>query len=256
MIKTRTKLYLSFIAVLIAATVAVYYTGTTLGDTEQPIESAFISSDVLVQAPKLVSSEVPKLESNPEDSLLYGVEKWNVTGRGLSYSELEARYQKLYTFTYSYIIKEEIKHTVIPQGTPEIYGEELGLSFDKDVNAMISILRRYEGAQLNESQLERYVSIGSKIACEYCCSARTLVLLDGTRACGCAHSYAMRGLAKYLILNHPDEYSDEEILEELSRWKTLFFPKQSIQKVLTNYAATSQIDPSILLDMPDMVGSC
>ncbi|MEE8400825.1 MAG: hypothetical protein V3R86_01550, partial [Candidatus Hydrothermarchaeaceae archaeon] len=85
---------------------------------------------------------------------------------------------------------------------------------------------------------------------------RTLVLPDGTRACGCAHSYAMRGLSKYLILNHPGEYSDEEILEELSRWKTLFFPKQSIQKVLTNYAATSQIDPSILLDMPDMVGSC
>ncbi|MEE8401107.1 MAG: hypothetical protein V3R86_03025 [Candidatus Hydrothermarchaeaceae archaeon] len=235
---------------------AIYYTGTTLGDTEQPMESEFISSDVLVQAPKPGSSEVPKLESNPEDSLLYGIEKWNVTGRGLSYSELEARYQKLYTFTYPYIIKEEIKNTVIPQGTPEMYGAELSVSFDKDVNAMISILRRYEGAQLNKSQLERYVSIGSKIACEYCCSARTLVLPDGTRACGCAHSYAMRGLAKYLILNHPGEYSDEEILEELSRWKTLFFPKQSIQKVLTNYAATSQIDPSILLDMPDMVGSC
>ena len=34
----------------------------------------------------------------------------------------------------------------------------------------------------------------------------------------------MRGLAKYLIKNHPKEFSDDEILGELGKWKVLFFP--------------------------------
>jgi len=40
----------------------------------------------------------------------------------------------------------------------------------------------------------------------------------------------MRGLAKYLIKNHNSEYSDDEILEELGKWKTLFFPAQITKK--------------------------
>ena len=34
----------------------------------------------------------------------------------------------------------------------------------------------------------------------------------------------MRGLAKYLITNHPNEFTDDQILEELGKWKILFFP--------------------------------
>jgi hypothetical protein len=33
----------------------------------------------------------------------------------------------------------------------------------------------------------------------------------------------MRGLTKYLIKYHP-EMSDEEIFEEIAKWKVLFFP--------------------------------
>ena len=55
------------------------------------------------------------------------------------------------------------------------------------------------------------------------CGAKTLVFSNGERACGCAHSYAMRGLAKYLLTKHP-EMSDTEILNELGKWKVLFFP--------------------------------
>ena len=47
---------------------------------------------------------------------------------------------------------------------------------------------------------------------------------NGQAACGCAHSYAMRGLTKYLILNHGDELTDDQILEEVGKWKVLFFP--------------------------------
>ena len=34
----------------------------------------------------------------------------------------------------------------------------------------------------------------------------------------------MRGVAKYLIKYHGDKFSDEEILTEVGKWKTLFFP--------------------------------
>src|SRR3989344_6352663 len=90
---------------------------------------------------------------------------------------------------------------VSPKGTPDIYGGELGISYN-DVSAnnpqladatMVK-LSKYEDMQLNKEQMERYVKIGSSIACEYCCGAKTLIFSNGERACGCAHSYAMRGL--------------------------------------------------------------
>ena len=39
----------------------------------------------------------------------------------------------------------------------------------------------------------------------------------------------MRGLAKYLLTKHPD-MADEEILNELGKWKVLFFPGVHEQK--------------------------
>ena len=119
---------------------------------------------------------------------------------------------------------------VLPKGTPDIYGGELGVSFN-DVSAsntqladatMVK-LSQYEDMKLDSAQMERYVKIGSSIACEYCCCAKTLIFSNGERACGCAHSYAMRGLAKYLLTEHP-EMTDFEILDEMAKWKVLFFP--------------------------------
>jgi len=119
---------------------------------------------------------------------------------------------------------------VLPKGVPNVYGIELGISYN-DVSASnpsladatMAKLTAYEDIELNSEQMERYVRIGSSIACEYCCGAKTLVFSTGERACGCAHSYAMRGLAKYLLTEHPD-IADLEILEELGKWKVLFFP--------------------------------
>ena len=34
----------------------------------------------------------------------------------------------------------------------------------------------------------------------------------------------MRGLAKYLLDRHANEFTNDEILEELGKWKVLFFP--------------------------------
>ncbi|MBS3074746.1 hypothetical protein J4447_04845 [Candidatus Pacearchaeota archaeon] len=126
---------------------------------------------------------------------------------------------------------------IVPSGTPAIYGDELGVKYD-DINpsnqrladATIEKLSSYEGEVLSEEFMERYIIIGSSISCEYCCGAEALIFSNGERACGCAHSYSMRGLAKYLLMNHGDEMTDLQILEELGKWKVLFFPGIHMKK--------------------------
>ncbi len=148
---------------------------------------------------------------------------------------------------------------IIPKGVPLVYGQELGVSFDRPVESL-SVLASLDGdlyedgklklSDLNEIQKSRYMKIGMSIACEYCCGATSLVFNDGKPACGCAHSAAMRGLAKYLLINHPD-MTDDQILEELTKWKIMFFPKQMIQK----YMQQSGLAPAGA-GLPEMVGGC
>ncbi|HLD06603.1 MAG TPA: hypothetical protein VJC16_03660 [Candidatus Nanoarchaeia archaeon] len=125
---------------------------------------------------------------------------------------------------------------IIPQGVPVIYGQELGVSYDdvspdnpQQADRTIQILGDLDNAiELSGADKERYISIlyekENGISCEYCCGARAVIFENGQPACGCAHSYAMRGLAKYLITRHGAEYTDEEILSEVGKWKVLFFP--------------------------------
>lgn len=126
---------------------------------------------------------------------------------------------------------------IIPTGVPDFYGKELGISYD-DVSASnsqladqtIKVMSNIDRTTtLEGDDLQRYIKIVSEISCEYCCGANSIIFDDGRAACGCAHSYAMRGLGKYLILNHPD-MSDDEILSELGKWKVLFFPGIHEQK--------------------------
>ncbi len=120
---------------------------------------------------------------------------------------------------------------IIPRGVPAIYGSELGISYDdvsasnpKKADATIRLMGNLDRTiTLNGADLQRYIKISSKISCEFCCGAASIIFSDGRAACGCAHSYAMRGLAKYLITKHPD-MSDDEILTEMAKWKVLFFP--------------------------------
>ena len=127
---------------------------------------------------------------------------------------------------------------VTPKGIPAIYGTELGVSYGdvsaadpKKADATISKIGALDDQiSLNAEQMTRYISIASKIGCEYCCGAESIIFSNGQAACGCAHSYAMRGLAKYLIKNHNGEYTDDQILEELGKWKTLFFPGEIAKK--------------------------
>ncbi len=134
---------------------------------------------------------------------------------------------------------------VIPKGVPAVYGSELGVSYDdisptnpQKADATIRKLALQDvNIKLSGDQLQRYITITGQISCEYCCGAPSIIFTAdtgqykaGDAACGCAHSYAMRGVAKYLITNHGDEFTDDQILEELGKWKTLFFPGQISQK--------------------------
>jgi hypothetical protein len=125
---------------------------------------------------------------------------------------------------------------VIPTGVPPVYGEELGITYG-DVSPndpqladeTIGLLSNIDRTETLEGEdLERYIDIlynlENGISCEYCCGARSIIFENGEPACGCAHSYAMRGLTKYLIKYHGDEFTDEEILIENGKWKVLFFP--------------------------------
>ena len=165
---------------------------------------------------------------------------------------------------------KEVKASFIPTGVPDVYGEELGISFDA-VQDAINKVRLFgptyggEGKKIaltdfTSSELERYKNIGSLIACEYCCGVKTLTREDGTAACGCAHSIMMRGLSAYLIKNHP-EFSNEQILEELTSWKITYFPKQTLSAELQKMEEAGESGIKELLEefpdfLPQMVGGC
>ncbi len=124
---------------------------------------------------------------------------------------------------------------IIPTGFPEIWGKELDFSYDdidpndqSSANAAISKLSDIDRSITLPSDLvERYVKIlfsdNGGISCEFCCGAKSIIFENGDPACGCAHSFAMRGLTKYLLINHPD-MSDEDILTDVGKLKVLFFP--------------------------------
>jgi hypothetical protein len=152
---------------------------------------------------------------------------------------------------------KEIYSQVIPAGVPDRYGAELGVSFDQAA-AAIPILSRFEQdtrpQKLTGDKLARYINIGQQTACEYCCGAKTMVFKDGRKACGCAHSAAMRGVVAYLLDNYP-EMSDEDILAEANRWKAVFFPRQTVQKALS-VSANGEVDIKALNTISQQVGGC
>ncbi len=181
------------------------------------------------------------------------------------FSRLEEEVRQLRLLNPYYRFKE-IRAEVIPTGVPGVYGQELGVSFDQ-VQPAINVMSKFdptygkEKIVLQGADLERYVRVGMATACLYCCQARTLVQPNGTAACGCDHSQAMRGLAAYIITNHPDAYSDEELVNELNRWRAVYFPKQTLMQSLNEMKEAGAPGIEEILQefpefMPQMVGGC
>lgn len=136
--------------------------------------------------------------------------------------------------------KQNFDTEILPKGIPAIYGNELGVSYDdisssnqQRADTTIKKLGALDQQiTLSGRDLERYISVAGQISCEYCCGVESIIFSNGKAACSCQHSFAMRGLAKYLIKNHGDEFTNDAILEELGKWKTLFFPAPMAKKAI------------------------
>ncbi len=165
-------------------------------------------------------------------------------------------------------------NTIIPTGTPD-YGPALGVSFDDPV-AGLSVLANLHSqiptSSLSAEEKQRYIDIGTKISCEFCCTAPAVVDSSGRDLCGCAHAQSFMGLAKYLIKDYPS-MSNEDILWELTRWKALYYPRNMVEKAAAALQNGLELTPEILNDaqllskldtgnlgeignLPQMVGGC
>lgn len=175
------------------------------------------------------------------------------------------------------IIREDAKKIIMIRGIPGIYGDKLYVSFDR-VQESIDVMKKYDpGANiLGKAENARYLNITGKISCEFCCTVKALTNKDGSPTCDCDHAKALRGLASYLIRNHGSEFSDDEILRELARWKGVYFPKEMIGKLIREIESrTYSADINAILmgiqlpqydfknnnqqnieNIPDMVGGC
>ncbi len=142
---------------------------------------------------------------------------------------------------------------MIPHGVPE-YGVQLGVSYDDPVAGLNTLVKTYRSVQLNPEQKARFIALASKpvgISCEYCCGVGPVgITPDGQSRCGCKHNPALLGLTEWLIQN--TDYSDAKIVQEVLKWKSLFFPKQMVQLSLKVAGG----DPATLKDLPGMVGGC
>lgn len=174
-------------------------------------------------------------------------------------------------------VVQNVIAALIPTGTPA-YGEELGVSFDEPVTSLETLAgleRKIPTSQLSADEKARYINVGTKISCEFCCGAPAVIDGSGRSLCGCSHAASFQGLSKYLIKNHPDEWTDDQILAELTKWKALYYPKNMVEKGVAAVENGLALTPAVLndrdllkklktgdtskigtADLPSMVGGC
>lgn len=172
-------------------------------------------------------------------------------------------------------IANEVIKKLIPTGIPTDYGSEIGVSFDDPVSSL-TVLAKLDRAiptsGLTAEQKERYLSFATRISCEFCCGVPAVADHNGRELCGCSHAYALRGLPKYLVTQHPD-WTDEEIYWELTKWKTMWYPRNMVEKGVALASNDMEITAEALNDrdllkkisagdaagigsLPNMVGGC
>ena len=123
---------------------------------------------------------------------------------------------------------QDLLNNIIPKGTPW-FGEQAGVSFDDPVAAQ-KRWASYRSIQLSSTEQERWNRIVNSFTCDYCCGSPQNPTII-TR-CGCAHSSAAQGMARWFIKYYGDSYSDEEIYGEMARWYALWYPKGTIERII------------------------
>ncbi len=147
--------------------------------------------------------------------------------------------------------QEDAMNVLMPKGTPE-YGQELGISYDDPVGSLEKLAGMWEPysrkvRQENPDVWNRFMALASKpvgISCEFCCGVGAVGIdSNGNSICGCQHNPALLSITLWLMEN--TDMTDQEVLAEALRWKTLFFPRDMIS------LATGSAD-----GLSQMVGGC
>ncbi len=123
---------------------------------------------------------------------------------------------------------QDLLNNIVPTGTPW-YGEEAGASFDDPIAAQHK-WATYRSLQLTSAEQDRWNRIVNSFTCDYCCGSPQNPTII-TR-CGCAHSSAAQGMAKWFVKYYGGSYSDEEIYGEMARWYALWYPKGTIERII------------------------
>ncbi len=113
---------------------------------------------------------------------------------------------------------------VVPKGVP-FYAPE-GISFDDPLTAQKLWKQMGKSVQLSADQQQRWQKLVGLFTCDFCCGGPSGVTIISR--CGCAHSYAWQGMAKFFVASYPD-YTDEQILGEMTKWKAVWYPKGMVE---------------------------
>lgn len=112
-------------------------------------------------------------------------------------------------------------------------GETLsyGVTFDQaGYDKLVGYYRSITLDSLTPEQKQRFIRIGTgdRTGCGPCCGIQNGPGIDanGNTRCGCGHNLALIGLMKHIVKNYGDKYSDDQIFNEIVKWKKLFFPGQ------------------------------
>ncbi len=124
-------------------------------------------------------------------------------------------------------VVQDLVNNVVPRGAPW-YSQETGVSFDDPIAAQ-QLWAKGQGIQLSADEQKRWERIVNSFTCDYCCGSPQNPTII-TR-CGCAHSAAAQGMAKWFIKNYGDKYSDEEIYGEMARWYALWYPGPTVKRI-------------------------
>ncbi len=124
---------------------------------------------------------------------------------------------------------KDMINNLIPKGTP-FYGQQAGVSFDDPVKSLTTWANYGKTIQLSGTDQERWSKIANGFTCDFCCGSPQNPTII-TR-CGCAHARAAQGIAKWMIKNYGDKYSDLEIYGEMVRWYVAWYPGPVIKRAI------------------------
>lgn len=155
--------------------------------------------------------------------------------------------------------EDDVVAIMLPSGIPPYSNALGGISFDDPVNSLNYLARWYyslkdEVKQKYPEKWQRYLNLAAAprgISCEFCCGVGPQgITKDGKLRCGCKHNPALQAIALGLITY--TDYSDAEVLREVMKWKTIFFPKNMVALGLQ----VAGKEPSQIKNLPGMVGGC